>query len=52
MAPRLTYRRRHSYHNKSNAVRIVKTPGARCLAAACPILLSSRRMPGQELGDK
>lgn len=27
MAPRLTYRRRHSYHTKSNAVRIVKTPG-------------------------
>ncbi|KAG2451714.1 hypothetical protein HYH02_003494 [Chlamydomonas schloesseri] len=29
MAPRLTYRRRHSYHTKSNAVRIVKTPGGK-----------------------
>ncbi|PNG93968.1 60S ribosomal protein L34, partial [Tetrabaena socialis] len=29
MAQRLTYRRRHSYHTKSNAVRIVKTPGGR-----------------------
>eukprot|EP00201_Polytomella_parva_P023423 CAMPEP_0175039012 /NCGR_PEP_ID=MMETSP0052_2-20121109/266_1 /TAXON_ID=51329 ORGANISM="Polytomella parva, Strain SAG 63-3" /NCGR_SAMPLE_ID=MMETSP0052_2 /ASSEMBLY_ACC=CAM_ASM_000194 /LENGTH=116 /DNA_ID=CAMNT_0016300655 /DNA_START=71 /DNA_END=421 /DNA_ORIENTATION=+ len=29
MAQRLTYRRRHSYHTKSNAVRIVKTPGGK-----------------------
>lgn len=27
MAPRMTYRRRLSYHTKSNAVKIVKTPG-------------------------
>lgn len=27
MVQRLTYRRRHSYHTKSNRQRIVKTPG-------------------------
>ncbi len=27
MAQRLTYRRRHAYHTKSNRTRIVKTPG-------------------------
>mmetsp|Transcript_8517 Transcript_8517/g.14617 ORF Transcript_8517/g.14617 Transcript_8517/m.14617 type:complete len:118 (-) Transcript_8517:705-1058(-) len=29
MVQRLTYRRRHSYHTKSNRTRIVKTPGGR-----------------------
>ncbi|KAF2357145.1 Ribosomal protein L34Ae [Trinorchestia longiramus] len=29
MAPRLTYRRRHTYKTKSNKVRIVRTPGGR-----------------------
>uniref|UniRef100_A0A0D6R128 60S ribosomal protein L34 n=1 Tax=Araucaria cunninghamii TaxID=56994 RepID=A0A0D6R128_ARACU len=29
MVQRLTYRRRHSYHTKSNQTRIVKTPGGR-----------------------
>jgi len=28
MVQRLTYRRRHPYHNRSNRTRIVKTPGA------------------------
>lgn len=28
MVQRLTYRRRHSYHTKSNRQRIAKTPGA------------------------
>ncbi|KAF5843135.1 ribosomal protein L34Ae [Dunaliella salina] len=29
MVQRLTYRRRHPYHNRSNRTRIVKTPGGR-----------------------
>ncbi|KAG1674313.1 hypothetical protein FOA52_013502 [Chlamydomonas sp. UWO 241] len=29
MVQRLTYRRRHSYHNISNRTRIVKTPGGK-----------------------
>uniref|UniRef100_A0A7R9YYZ9 60S ribosomal protein L34 n=1 Tax=Chlamydomonas euryale TaxID=1486919 RepID=A0A7R9YYZ9_9CHLO len=29
MAQRLTYRRRHAYHTKSNRTRIVKTPGGK-----------------------
>ncbi|KAL6751959.1 ribosomal protein L34Ae [Haematococcus lacustris] len=29
MVQRLTYRRRHAYHTKSNRTRIVKTPGGK-----------------------
>ncbi|GLJ52379.1 hypothetical protein SUGI_1114240 [Cryptomeria japonica] len=31
MVQRLTYRRRHSYHTKSNQTRIVKTPGGKLI---------------------
>ncbi|MEW5296928.1 MAG: hypothetical protein WDW38_010102 [Sanguina aurantia] len=46
MVQRMVYRRRHCYHTKSNAVRIVKTPGGKLVyqykkkptaAAKCPV---------------
>ena len=36
MVQRLTYRRRHAYHTKSNRTRIVKTPGLYGVVLAWP----------------
>jgi ribosomal protein L34E len=49
MVQRLTYRRRHSYHTKSNRTRIVKTPGEQG-AGMLPRCRQGLRGPPQTVG--